>query len=371
MTIQDYVPHLSPRARRWARFFAVLVGGIVLYFLLRRLSVVVTPIAVGMAIAYILNPLVTYLEKSHRIRRAISITAIYTVGVTLFIVVTTLLVTRGLDQILRLARNAPEYFSNLMLWLDKAGFGAASQPADTTQLTNWIRERGAVVGQQSLDWLTATLSSATAWVSAGILVPMYAFFFLLHFEQIVNAVRDHLPAVYRDTIVRIASTADKAMADFFRGRLIVCMIVGVLTAIGWLIVGVPYSVPLGLLVGVLNLVPFLSILGLPPAILITYIHASQAGAPWLWPVLLAIGVFSLVQSIESFVLTPWISQHTSGLHPVTTVIVLLIGAELAGLLGMLLSIPLASTLKSLAIEWVLPEIRRLARSDSSSTSEPT
>lgn len=370
MTIQDYVPHLTPRARRWVRFFAILAGGLLLFLLMRRLSTVVTPIAVGLAIAYILNPLVTYLEKTHRIRRSLSITAIYTVGFTIAIVVSTLLITRGLDQILRLARNAPEYFSNLMLWLDKSGLGATTQPADATQLSNWIRERGAMVGQQTLDWLTVTLSSATGWLSAGILVPMYAFFFLLHFEQIITAVRDHLPAAYRDTIVRITTTADKAMADFFRGRLIVCVMVGVLTAIGWLIVGVPYSVPLGLLVGTLNLVPFLSILGLPPAVLITYIHASQAGVPWLWPVILAIGVYSIVQSIDSFVLTPWISQHTSGLHPLTTVVVLLIGAELAGLLGMLLSIPLASTLKSLAIEWVLPEIRRLARSDPPGTSEP-
>jgi predicted PurR-regulated permease PerM len=314
-----------------------------------------------MAIAYILNPIVTYFERVHRIRRVFSIAAIYAVGLSGLILVSTFLVTRGVEQILRLASYAPEYLRNVMLWFEQIGPNTASQPADSARIAGWIQERGALAGQQLLDWVTTAVSSATGWVSAGILVPMYAFFFLLHFEQIIVVVRDHIPTAYRDTVVRIVSTADKAMADFFRGRLIICALVGVLTAIGWLVVGVPYSVPLGLLVGVLNLVPFLSLLGLPPAVLVTYFHVSQADAPWFWPVGLTIAVFALVQGIESFVLTPWISQQTSGLHPVTTVIVLLIGAELAGLLGMLLSIPLASTLKTLAIEWVLPEIRRLAQ----------
>lgn len=371
LTIQDYMPSLTPRARRWVRFFGVLIAAVLLFFLMRRLSAVLTPIAVGMAIAYILNPLVTYLEKTQRVRRVFSITAIYALGFSTLFVIATLLVTRGVEQIVRLARNAPEYIASLMTWIDKAGLGATTQSSDSVQISGWIQERGAVVGQQMLDWLTTTLSSATGWLSAGILVPMYAFFFLLHFEQIIATVRDHLPWAYRDTIVRVVTTADRAMADFFRGRLIVCLIVGVLTAIGWLIVGVPYSVPLGLLCGILNLVPFLSILGLPPAAMVTYFHATQAGASWFWPVLLTIGVFSLVQGIESFILTPWVSQHTSGLHPVTTVIALLVGAELAGLLGMLLSIPLASTLKTLAAEWVLPEIRRLAQPPPPEPSEPS
>lgn len=361
MTIQDYVPTLSPHTKRWVRFLTVLIAATLLYFLLRRLNTVLTPIAVGLAIAYILNPIVTYFERAHRIRRVLSISAIYAVGLSALIVMATFLATRGVEQILRLSRYVPEYLQNIVLWFERIGPSATSQPADSAQITGWIQERGALVGQQLLDGVTAAASNATGWVSAGVLVPMYAFFFLLHFEQIIAAIRDHIPAAYRDTVVRIVSIADKAMADFFRGRLIICALVGVLTAAGWLLVGVPYSVPLGLLVGMLNLVPFLSLLGLPPAVLVTYFHVTQADVPWLWPVGLTIGVFALVQGIESFVLTPWISQQTSGLHPVTTVIVLLIGAELAGLLGMLLSIPLASTLKTLAQEWVMPEIRRLAR----------
>ncbi|RMF74919.1 MAG: AI-2E family transporter, partial [Planctomycetota bacterium] len=69
----------------------------------------------------------------------------------------------------------------------------------------------------------------------------------------------------------------------------------------------------------------------------------------------------VVQAIESFLLTPLIESRSSGLHPVTTVVALLIGGKLAGLLGMLLAIPIASTLKSLGAEWVLPEVRRLAK----------
>ena len=125
-------------------------------------------------------------------------------------------------------------------------------------------------------------------------------------------------------------------------------------------VGIPYSLPLGALAGRLNLVPFMSLLALPPALVLSYLEAAQNDTNWVLPVLLAMGVYMAVQALESFVLTPCIEARSSGLHPITTVVALLIGATWAGLLGMLLAIPIASTLKVFAVEYVLPEIRRLA-----------
>jgi hypothetical protein len=99
---------------------------------------------------------------------------------------------------------------------------------------------------------------------------------------------------------------------------------------------------------------------LPPALILTYLSAVQASTPWAVPLLLVFAVYVAVQAIESFILSPVIESRSNGLHPVTVVVALLIGSQIAGLLGMLLAIPVASTLKSLGAIYVLPEIRRLA-----------
>jgi len=106
-----------------------------------------------------------------------------------------------------------------------------------------------------------------------VLLPMYAFFFLLHFNTMVRAIHEHLPDRYRATIERVVTTIDRSIANFFRGRLIICLLVGTLTAIGWTIVRVPYPLPLGAMAGILTLVPFMSVLALPPAMILAYASA--------------------------------------------------------------------------------------------------
>jgi predicted PurR-regulated permease PerM len=112
-------------------------------------------------------------------------------------------------------------------------------------------------------------------------------------------------------------------------------------------------------------------LALPPALLLTYFNAAGAGENWVVAVTLVLIVYLAVQAVESFILTPTIQAKAAGLHPITTVIVLLIGGELAGLLGMLLAIPIASTLKSLATEYLLPELRRLAATKQPAVTDET
>jgi predicted PurR-regulated permease PerM len=198
-----------------------------------------------------------------------------------------------------------------------------------------------------------------------VLVQVFTFYFLWRFDDFIRVIHDHLPSAYRARIAHLARTIDTATASFFRGRLIVCLIIGLLTGVGWAIVGVPYSAPLGVLAGVLNLVPFMSLLALPPALFFRFLAATQIDEAWATPVTLTMAVYMGVQALDNFLLTPAIGGRSSGLHPLMTVVVLLIGAQLGGLLGALLAIPVASTLGTLAAEWLLPEVRRLARQPAS------
>jgi predicted PurR-regulated permease PerM len=357
--MERFLPSLSEPASRWVRFLALLLVLALLAWVALLLRPVLTPITAALAIAYILNPLVSWLER-RGVQRLTSIVTIYVVGIGATLVVATFLITAGGAQLMAFAQDLPRYADDLVNWLNRSFPGLLEAGDQKERLGALLQERGLSLAGSVLGYARGLVSSVTYWLSLTILIPMYSFFFLWHFTPIVNAARDHLPAAYRPTIVRIVSMIDRATADFFRGRFIICLIVGLLTAIGWFIVGVRYGLPLGLAVGVLNLVPFLAFLGLPPALVFSYLAATEAGQVWVWPVVLTMVVFLAVQALENFVLSPYITGQSAGLHPITTVVVLLIGGQLAGLLGMLLSIPIAGTVKSLCGEYLLPEVRRLA-----------
>lgn len=394
--VDRYLPELSERASRWLRFGLVLLGLALLIWAAIALQQVLTPIVAAFAIAYILNPVVTWLEKRRRVSRVLSVS----IGLIFLVLLGIVLLFAGLVQLVEFTGNVPRYMSDAQVWVDRTWATAqvrfkafnttaeppasaptvevealppethasppVSQPATSqprplsARLAAMAREYGTAVAAFTLRGLSSVLSNAFQWLSLIVLLPMYTFFFLVHFNDIISTIRGHLPAAYRDGIVHVVSTIDSAISNFFRGRLMVTAGVGLCMAIGWTIVGVRYGFALGLLGGLLNLIPFMSVLVLPPALILMYLDATQAGIGWAAPLLLVFGVYVAVQAIESFVLSPLIESRSNGLHPVTVIVALLIGSQIAGLLGMLLAIPVASTLKSLGAIYVLPEIRRLA-----------
>jgi len=396
--LEHYVPRLTERHWRWIRFCGLLAVLALLCWVAYTLRPVFTPLLAALAIAYIVNPLVTWVERRYRVRRlTIVIVAFALLGAGMlgggFFAT-----SRALAQLAQLRDNIPGYVEAVGAWvqrLEESQARVATQPArEPAVLASapasvpatrpllppkeaWWRLAAPLLKDYGVGAARQTMETVQAWghsfanlISLLVLVPLYTFFFLWRFNDITSTVRAHLPYRQRDQILHVVTTIDAAMAGFFRGRLIVCLAVGLLTGIGWSLVGVPYSLPLGALTGILNLVPFLAVLALPPALLFTFLGTSQAGEPWALPVSLVLIVYLAVQGLDSFVLGPYILGKSSGLHPLAIVVALLIGGQLAGLLGLLLAIPIASTLKTFAAEWLLPEIRRLAQEPDVPPSSP-
>lgn len=353
-----FLPSLSPAGAQWARLFGLLLAAGLLAAAVVSLRPVLTPLLAALALAYILNPLVTWFEK-RGCGRLLTIAAIAFLGVFALLTLGTYLVSLTIEQAAWLRDSANAY-------LERAAANPASGPAEhTARVMGWLNELAPTLKKDGLTIANAVFSfsaglitDAFNWLSLFVLLPMYTFFFLWRFNDMVRVVRDHLPAAARADIVYIVSTTDRAIATFFRGRLIICFLIGLTTGLGWTLTGVPFGLLLGGLAGLLTLVPFLSILALPPALLASYfVHAE---GNWVVPVTLAAGVFAFVQVLDSFVFSPVVTSKTSGLHPLTTVVALLIGGQWAGMLGLILAIPVAGTLKALALTYVMPHIVRLA-----------
>jgi predicted PurR-regulated permease PerM len=200
-----------------------------------------------------------------------------------------------------------------------------------------------------------------------VLIPFYFFFFSLWFPKVVEFMKGIVPNRGNNNTFALLIKMDAAVAGFVRGRIVIAFIMAVLLAIGWLVVGVPYAILLGIGVGILCSVPFLGLVGIPISIGLLFL--DQLGVPeadrmvwWgilLWPTL----IFGIVQAIDGWLLTPLIAGRATNLDPVTIFVAVLAGGSVLGAYGMLLAIPIAACIKILIQDRLLPKIRAWARGD--------
>lgn len=226
-------------------------------------------------------------------------------------------------------------------------------------------------GGGSMHWLGVARGGAraAAIVIAGIvqigflafLIPFYFFFFSVWFPSVVRFGRSLIPLANRVPTLELLDKMDAVVAGFVRGRIVISLIMGVMLAVGWKVAGVPYSVVLGVVVGLFCAVPYLGAVGVPVAVgLLAFKELGATGGDpmswWgivLWPSL----VYGVVQTFEGYVLVPMIAGKATNLDPVTILVVVLAGGSIMGIYGMLLAIPVAACVKILCTEVLLPKIR--------------
>ena len=239
--------------------------------------------------------------------------------------------------------------------LDRRGVGAA-QPAGSPGGLQWA----AVLGSSAEQVLATALDVLTFGFLAA-LVPFYFWFFSINFPAALEFLSGLLPVGRRERVLQLAAEMDRAVSGFVRGRIVVSTIMGVIIAVGWKFFGVPYAITLGVVVGVFSLVPYLSVVGLPIAI--SLLAVDQLALPeaermsWLWILLGPAIVYGVVQFLEGYVLIPLIAGKATDLDPVSIFVAVLAGAAIAGVYGMLLSIPVAACLKIYLREVVMPRLR--------------
>ncbi len=342
---------------RWHNAMVIVLTLTVIGFFLWRLEHILSPVLLSLTIAYILDPAVGWFERKGLPRLFIVIMVFLlliasVVGV--FIIVVPELVYQ-IQDFLRWISERPADIHRILY--------QRLEPEQAEKLSRQIQSNlssysGKMV-QYLFDYFTKILTSAFTIINLGILIPIYIFFFLWRFDRITETVRRFLPKKYKARLLGVLGPINDIMAHFFRGRLLVCLAVGLICAIGFQIVGVPFAWPLGLAMGVLNFVPFLApFVGLPFVVIISYVDSGGFRQP-IW----ATVVFSIAQFVDGWILTPFVQGKSIGLHPITTIIVLLIGSELAGLFGLLLAIPAAAAVKILFREFVWPTVAEAADID--------
>jgi len=165
-------------------------------------------------------------------------------------------------------------------------------------------------------------------------------FLLLDYPEYARTWSTFLPPPYRDTIVDFLAQFDIALRRYLRGQSVVALIVGALFAGGFVLIGLPMAIPLGLFVGLLNMVPYLQTVGLVPAILLAGLQAVEGDASFAVSVALTLAVFGVIQIIQDALITPRILGDATGLRPLAILLGVFIWGKLLGFLGLMLAIPL-------------------------------
>jgi predicted PurR-regulated permease PerM len=326
---------------------------LIAYFL-RTFSGVFLPLAVGAVAALVCQPYYEWLRRKARLPRPLALIAVlftFVIPVGAFFGFFGTLVVR---QVVELASRVPEWWatasSNLHeRWPELQQF---------LQTPVGARIREALLGMQDqilagLGGVGGTALSAGAGVVRGIggflgwvVLPVYFVFFLM-IERRPMDTKSALPFLKPETrkdVVYLVQEFVNIIVAFFRGQLIIAFLQGLLFAVGFSLVGLRYGFVIGLMLGFLNVIPYLgSMIGLGISLPLA-LFQEGGGWPKLAMVLL---VFVIVQLIEGYVLTPRIMGQRTGLHPLAILVAIFFwGQALGGIMGMIFAIPLTAFLAS-------------------------
>lgn len=319
--------------------------------LLWLLKAALTPLVAAFVIAYLFDPLIDRFEAMRWKRSAGILIVVGVMGVFVlgFLV---LLVPRLLVEITQLGQQLPAYLERvvetLIPWIEhRLGI-----PVPHTLQEVLAQVRSGEIGlplqeaRKLLAGLVTFLTGTAAGVVGLLVVPVLAYYALVEFDKLKPRVLAWVPPRYQGYVVEKARTVDALVSGFLRGQLAIALILGTLYAVGFSLIGIDLAIGVGILAGIMALVPYLG----------SAVAVTLASGLCLLKfgvdvhLLLVVGYFAIVQNLEGLVLTPRIVGHSVGLHPAVVIVALLIGADLLGFAGLLVAVPLAAVAKVFASE---------------------
>lgn len=343
--------YLLARVALWA---AIVFG---VYWLMTSVRSVFSAVFLSFLIAYLLDPVIDWMEE-RGVGRPLGIVVVLLVGLGFTVGFVLFLYPTIAEQVRTIGKKFPTLLSTIetqtLPWIERTF--EYEVPATVSEAlekySQSIADALPSILERLSTWGQGILSSTGAIVASLlnlVLIPVFVFYFLRDFDRIRVGVIEYIPPHRRDFVLERARKMDSVVGDWVRGQMQVAVTLAVLYAIGlglaFYLSGIDTQagIAIGVLGGLLNFIPYFGVaIGLILALLMVLINWSGFGP------LLGVGlVFFIVQSLEGYLITPKVVGDKVGLRPVTVIIVLLIGGELFGLLGMLLAIPIFGAVKVL------------------------
>jgi len=328
----------------------ILLTLILLIFFIGQIINVLLLLFASFVVASALFPFVDWLSK--KMPRGLAVFLIFVIGVVVILTIFIPFVTIIISQTQEFVRKVPTYWQALIDFLENMEIlaGDSGFIPDYSQITSNITKLGQEVVSKSIGFTLNLFSGLAAAFTLAVIV----LFLLLDKETLKRGCIKLFPPDYREQAEHITETISKKVGGYVRGQLLLMLAVGLLTAIGLRLVGIEFALLLGIVAGILEIVPIIGpIIASVPGVLVGLAQDPILG---LWALL----VYIIVQRIENHFLTPLILGKFLEMHPLIIIVAILIAASTLGVFGVILSPPLAAVIYVLVQELYLKKIEQKA-----------
>ncbi len=329
---------------RWALVaLAILLVG----FIINILSEVLLPFFIAWLIAYLLYPIVKFIQyKLHVPGRALSIVLTFLLAIAVIAAIFLFIVPPMLEQGDKFMTIVNRYLHETTHTNDLSTMVKEWIKNNQNQIESFVKSQDfqntiktampkvfSVIGQTA---------SIVISIIASCITLLYAFFILLDYELLTNNWIKIFPKSVRPFWAGLAKDAERELNNYIRGQGLVSLCMGVLFCIGFTIIDFPIAIGMGILIGVLNLVPYLHTFALIPTVFLALLKAADTGQNFWIIFASALIVFAVVQVLMDMIITPKIMGKAMGLNPAILLLSLSIWGALLGFIGLIIALPLTT-----------------------------
>ncbi|MBC1483035.1 AI-2E family transporter [Listeria sp. FSL L7-1485] len=309
-------------------------------------STLFMPILVAGFLFYLFNPLVLFLEK-RKVPRILSVIIIFIAFITLVVLAVMQLGPTLANQVTELAKAIPAYWQDFEKWLQSVSNNPSIQGIDLKAELDKLNISLPKIMSAVVDGVASSFGAIISFVSSFVMilvtVPFIVFYMFKDGHKFVESSGNFFPAAIREEAKQIIKEMNKTISTYISSQAIDCLVVGLFTFVGYLIIGQPYALLFGLIAGATNIIPYLGpFIGAAPAVIVA-LFTSPLQA------LLVIVVVTIVQQLDSNLLSPYIVGKSLSIHPLTIIIILIVAGNLAGIFGMILGVPVYAVVKTVIL----------------------
>lgn len=345
--LEPLVPRFNVTRQERNRLILVAIAAFVLIWLLVNSWDALGPFIIALVLAYLMIPIVDRLSRF--MPRLVSILLVYVgfgAAVWIFFAWVIPLIV---NQTGELIEDIPAYRTQLEGWTSEATQWYNSLPLSPEfrdSVETGIRNSLGAVGtaiQGAAGGLFRTVSRAMGFVVGLFIIPFWLFYVLKDKDRGIASINNMLPRSWRNDIWRILRIINGVLSSYIRGQLLLGLVVGVAATIGMFIVGAPFPLILGLISGITEIIPVIGpLLGAIPGLVLAAFHPEG----WLM-VAKVLAVYVIVQQLENNLLVPKIQGDSVKLHPTVIMVALVIGSQVAGLIGLIIAVPVAAIMRDI------------------------
>lgn len=320
-----------------------IVLGLGVLWLFGRLWTVLLPLLLGLTVVFFLRPPVEWLVE-RKVPRLVAVSLCYLIALAVVVGGAALLGPLVVGQAAELASEFPEYLDQL----DEVTGRAFTRYQEL--LPAWLLEavdaavEAAMAEVGSVASIVAgqliAIGNRMVGIATGLIAGAVIGFYLLYTLPAVGpGVIESMPPGWRRTARELGVRVEEAVGGFIRGQLILMVVVGLMSWVGMLLIGMPYSGFIGFVAGLLEFIPYLGPIAATVVAVVVGLMTQPVLALW------ALIIMTIIQQIESNVARPAVMSDTVGLHPVVVILAIIAGTTLFGFLGLLLALPVVAIVK--------------------------